>query len=191
MHFSLYTISSIASLLLAFSSLFYHSVLPHARNLNNNTHAFFTTMRGSTDFGLDRKDYTLQIWTSSRSTWSVALDTKHLKGMTTSGSPRVTTAWGEKWCDYVLAIFPDIKGYRVPLNARAYTFQELLLDAIDQLGGEGPLVALKVLDTLLYPAEIQQKLTIPFILDRPDSVSEAFYTLYINNIRFKFIIKVF
>jgi hypothetical protein len=35
MHFSLNTISSIASLLLAFSSLFYHSVLPHARNLNN------------------------------------------------------------------------------------------------------------------------------------------------------------
>jgi len=34
MHFSLNTISSIASLLLAFSSLFYHSVLPHARNLN-------------------------------------------------------------------------------------------------------------------------------------------------------------
>jgi len=66
-----------------------------------------------------------------------------------------------------------------------------LLDVIDQLSGEGPLVALKVLDTLIYPAEIQQKLTIPFILDRPDSVSEAFDTLYINNIRFKLIIKVF
>ena len=35
MHFSLNTISSIASLLLAFSSLFYLSVLPHARNLNS------------------------------------------------------------------------------------------------------------------------------------------------------------
>ena len=34
MHFSLNTIPSIASLLLAFSSLFYHSVLPQARNLN-------------------------------------------------------------------------------------------------------------------------------------------------------------
>jgi len=40
MHFSLNTISSIASLLLAFSSLLYHSVLPHARNLNTRDYKF-------------------------------------------------------------------------------------------------------------------------------------------------------
>jgi hypothetical protein len=87
-------------------------------------------------------------------------------------SNRATT----KSRDYVLAIFPDIKGYQVPSNARAYKFRELLLDAINQLVGQGPPVALKVIDTLMNPGGAEQGGTIPFILEQPDSASEAFDT---------------
>src|ERR1700738_499243 len=50
----------------------------------------------------------------------------------------VTTAWRSartttKNCDYVLAVMPDIKDYTVPQNARSYSFEILIVDALGQL----------------------------------------------------------
>lgn len=88
-------------------------------------------------------------------------------------SSRITT----KPRDYVLAIFPDIKGYRIPPNARGLAFRQLLLDAIVQLGRESssPIV-FKVLNSLVNSEDDDHSGAVPFLLEQPDSISEAFDT---------------
>jgi hypothetical protein len=86
-------------------------------------------------------------------------------------SDRTTT----KPRDYVLAVFPDVKGYKIPPNAKAYSFKELLGDAIAQLQEES-LVAVKAIDgRTKHDIKTTEKIQ-PFILEDPENVSEAFDT---------------
>ncbi|KAL6800565.1 hypothetical protein J3E68DRAFT_448878 [Trichoderma sp. SZMC 28012] len=76
--------------------------------------------------------------------------------------------------DYVLAVFPDIKGYRTPQNPRGVSFSELLADACEQFGGDtsnGFNILPKIPKSLMTTMSSDSKL--PWALDNPADVTEA------------------
>ncbi|KAL0564946.1 phosphoglycerate kinase [Marasmius crinis-equi] len=90
-------------------------------------------------------------------------------------SGRITT----KPRDYVLAVFPDIVGYRVPPNARKMRFSELVVDALGQAAiRERFYVAAKIPKGLMIASGISPKeTTAPWFPDEPSSVGQAFDSL--------------
>ncbi|KAF8156373.1 hypothetical protein K438DRAFT_1777458 [Mycena galopus ATCC 62051] len=76
--------------------------------------------------------------------------------------------------DYVLAVFPDIDGYKVPPKARHMSYSDLLHDAILQLAIRGHLrIAPKVPRGMMISSG---KSTLPWIIDKPSSIGEAYDT---------------
>lgn len=76
--------------------------------------------------------------------------------------------------DYVLAVFPDIEGYRAPQNPRRLSFSQLLEDACEQFGGDTsngfkflPKIPKSLVTTM--PSDSEQ----PWALDSPTDVTEA------------------
>ncbi|KAL7958579.1 hypothetical protein V8C34DRAFT_314037 [Trichoderma compactum] len=76
--------------------------------------------------------------------------------------------------DYVLAVFPDIEGYRTPQNPRGLSFSELLADACGQFGGDAsngfdlvPKIPKSLMTTMSSDSEL------PWALDKPANVTEA------------------
>ncbi|THU81971.1 hypothetical protein K435DRAFT_766928 [Dendrothele bispora CBS 962.96] len=85
-------------------------------------------------------------------------------------SNRITT----KPRDYVLAVFPDIAGYQVPVNARKMPFHELITDALGQATIlERFRVASKVPKGLISETSSKDSPT-PWILNEPSNIGEAF-----------------
>ncbi|OJD35242.1 het-domain-containing protein [Diplodia corticola] len=80
--------------------------------------------------------------------------------------------------DYVLAVFPDIDGYRVPLNVRNLSFHQLLEDACEQVrikSGRGrgsagilPKIPRSMMTTMASDSDK------PWIPESPASISEAY-----------------
>ncbi|KAL6885196.1 hypothetical protein HDV57DRAFT_492331 [Trichoderma longibrachiatum] len=76
--------------------------------------------------------------------------------------------------DYVLAVFPDIQGYRAPQNPQRLSFGQLLADAWGQLGGDasnGFNLLPKVPQSLITLASSDSEQ--PWFLDSPTDVTEA------------------
>ncbi|KAL7905428.1 heterokaryon incompatibility protein domain-containing protein [Trichoderma velutinum] len=76
--------------------------------------------------------------------------------------------------DYVLAVFPDIEGYRTPQNPRKLSFSQLLADACGQFGGDmsnGFNLLPKIPKSLMttVSSDSQQ----PWALGNPTNVTEA------------------
>lgn len=76
--------------------------------------------------------------------------------------------------DYVLAVFPDIEGYRAPQNPRRLSFSQLLADACGQFGGDTsngfnllPKIPKSLMTTMSGDSEQ------PWALDNPADVTEA------------------
>jgi hypothetical protein len=97
--------------------------------------------------------------------------------------------FGEAWrsgrqttkpCDYVLAVFPDIEGYRPPRDARHLPFPQLLEDAFNQVSGQGKNFYFlpKVLSGMMAALDSQALLDPygSFIVSKPSNVTEAFDT---------------
>jgi len=77
--------------------------------------------------------------------------------------------------DYVLAIFPDVEGYRAPPNARRLSFEQLLLDAFEQVVRHGQKFYFvskvsKGMMMAVCPPESKK----PWIIDAPTNITEAF-----------------
>lgn len=85
-------------------------------------------------------------------------------------SNRITT----KPRDYVLAVFPDISGYKVPLNARKMQFSELLADALSQVAiRERFEIAPKVPKGMISETSSKQSAT-SWIFQEPSNIGEAY-----------------
>ncbi|KAI9733642.1 MAG: hypothetical protein M1834_003244 [Cirrosporium novae-zelandiae] len=78
--------------------------------------------------------------------------------------------------DYVLAVFPDIKGYRAPPTARKLSFQELLSDAFEQLTGHSQrrrfYILPKVPSSMITATMTDRNR--PWIFENPATITEAF-----------------
>lgn len=104
-----------------------------------------------------------------------------LVGPAPSYSP-LTEAWRSgrsttKPRDYVLAVFPDLVGYRVPPDARELRFHELLANALDQAAiQERFYIAAKVPKGLMLETSSRASVD-PWIPQEPISVGEAYDTL--------------
>lgn len=95
---------------------------------------------------------------------------KYMPIMEAWRSGRTTT----KPQDYVLAVFPDIEGYRKPQNFRELSFSQLLADACGQFGGNTsngsnlvPEIPKSLMTTMSSDSEL------PWPLDNPANVTEA------------------
>lgn len=89
-------------------------------------------------------------------------------------SGRATT----KARDYVLAVFPDIMGYQVPLNARSLSFTSLLQDAFKQLPQlqlKGVL-AVKISNGVAESRSLTNGIFQPHAVQNPTSVTAAYDT---------------
>ncbi|KAI1204979.1 uncharacterized protein F4807DRAFT_444592 [Annulohypoxylon truncatum] len=99
----------------------------------------------------------------------------------------IVEAWRSQRCtakarDYVLAVFPDVDGYNVPVGAKKMSFPELLLDAIHQ-----PAVcrqfkfAPKVPRGMVSPSGKGTESILPWLIDTPSNIGEAYDTFTANN----------
>ncbi|KAB2578821.1 hypothetical protein DBV05_g2578 [Lasiodiplodia theobromae] len=77
--------------------------------------------------------------------------------------------------DYVLAIFPDIEGYRVPLNVRNLSFSQLLEDAYEQVRKNGrgrsfilPKIPRSMITTMASDSDR------PWTMEDPANISQAY-----------------
>lgn len=77
--------------------------------------------------------------------------------------------------DYVLAIFPDIEGYRVPLNVRNLSFSQLLEDAYEQVRKNGrsrsvvlPKIPKSMITTMASDSDR------PWTTENPANISQAY-----------------
>lgn len=78
--------------------------------------------------------------------------------------------------DYVLAVFPDIEGYRAPATARQLSFPQLLSDAFEQLAGHNLRRRFYILPKV--PSGMMTAATMdsnrPWIFEDPATITEAF-----------------
>ena len=96
-----------------------------------------------------------------------APDYSPISGAWASG--RITT----KPRDYVLAVFPDVEGYRAPPNARETPFRQLLIDALGQVAVQERFsVAPKVPKGMITETSSRDSGT-PWVNPEPSNVSEA------------------
>jgi len=85
-------------------------------------------------------------------------------------SGRITT----KPRDYVLAVFPDISGYQVPINARKMPFHELVANALGQLAvRERFHIAPKIPKGLMMAISSKESVN-SWMPKEPTSITEAF-----------------
>ncbi|KAI0735290.1 hypothetical protein C8Q76DRAFT_277840 [Earliella scabrosa] len=86
-------------------------------------------------------------------------------------SGRITT----KKRDYVLAVFPDVRGYVAPPNTRKLSFTELLANAL----GQDPIkrhchVVPKVPRGMMTEPKSPRDSMLPWVFDQPNNISEAY-----------------
>ncbi|KAK5663836.1 hypothetical protein OQA88_39 [Cercophora sp. LCS_1] len=89
-----------------------------------------------------------------------------------------------KPCDYVLAVFPDIAGYKVPSKgARKMSFPELLRDAMAQPAVSANFqLTPKVPQGLSGPTRRATESALPWLADGPSNIGEAYDTFTMDNI---------
>lgn len=91
----------------------------------------------------------------------------------------LTSAWRSarrttKECDYVLAVMPDVEGYRVPRDARKHSFETLLTDAFQQFRSNNLTVISKVPKGMVNKGSDG-----PWVSNIPSNVTEAYDTFLI------------
>ncbi|KAK3349196.1 hypothetical protein B0T25DRAFT_236824 [Lasiosphaeria hispida] len=108
-------------------------------------------------------------------------DPKYSPIMAAWRSQRRTT----KPCDYILAVFPDIAGYRVPSEgARKMSFPELLRHAMTQPAMSANFqLAPKVPRGLNGPTPRATESALPWLAEEPSSIGEAYDTFTAVDIR--------
>ncbi|KAJ5963872.1 uncharacterized protein N7479_003748 [Penicillium vulpinum] len=79
--------------------------------------------------------------------------------------------------DYVLAVFPDIEGYRVPAKPREMSFPQLLHDAINQPAVSAKLQFVsKISQGVAGPSRKAKKSLLPWLVVNPGNIGEAYDT---------------
>ncbi|KAJ5458408.1 hypothetical protein N7475_009796 [Penicillium sp. IBT 31633x] len=79
--------------------------------------------------------------------------------------------------DYVLAVFPDIEGYKVPTGARKLSFPQLLRDAINQPAVSAKLQFMsKVSQGVAGPSQKAKESLSPWPVAEPGNIGEAYDT---------------
>ncbi|KAI1469338.1 uncharacterized protein F4812DRAFT_457878 [Daldinia caldariorum] len=86
--------------------------------------------------------------------------------------------------DYVLAVFPDVNGYKVPAGARKMNFPDLLLDAIHQPAVSAHFqVAPKVPRGVVSSSVKATESILPWLVDKPFNIGEAYDTFTADTTR--------
>ncbi|KAK3323290.1 heterokaryon incompatibility protein-domain-containing protein [Cercophora scortea] len=106
-------------------------------------------------------------------------DSKYNPIMAAWRSRRCTT----KPCDYILAVFPDIAGYKVPAKgARKMSFPELLRDAMTQPAVSANFqLATKVPRGLNGPTLKATESALPWLAEEPSNIGEAYDTFTVDD----------
>ncbi|KAK0475860.1 heterokaryon incompatibility protein-domain-containing protein [Armillaria novae-zelandiae] len=140
---------------------------------------------------LEGKELSFRLYLDLLYRHRVAIDEYHGEvGPHPSYSP-IKEAWrsGRKTTkarDYVLAVFPDITGYRPPPNVRRLKFRELLSDALQQFMTRSQQVHIlaKVPRGMMTTTAMTSPFTdsaSPWIPEEPTNISEAFDTFSGDN----------
>ncbi|RYP28999.1 hypothetical protein DL767_006959 [Monosporascus sp. MG133] len=94
----------------------------------------------------------------------------------------IMEAWRSQRCttkprDYILAVFPDVDGYKVPVGVRNMSFPELLLNAIRQSAVCANFqVAPKVPRGIMCSSGKGTESVLPWLIDKPSNIGEAYDT---------------
>lgn len=94
----------------------------------------------------------------------------------------IMEAWRSQRCttktrDYILAVFPDIDGYNLPVGARKMSFSELLLNAIRQPAVRANFqIAPKIPRGMVSPSDKDIENILPWLTDIPLNIGQAYDT---------------